>query len=400
MSKIDSNFDILFSHLSSKEIMAYEFRSRNLFANNEFPSNAGIPQMCCSLQGTVQSSKVFLLRSISMHGIRTTDLPGKFTGYRNCSTRRSAETLPHRYSFTSLSKHSAGCKRKPRLANLRRLCSCAHFRSARTLFKRYLRRSTRSHRLGSGLYDHRSLSIIIPLGKIPQTKSRSENAYAPGFARKHSQPCYYYFRQGSRCEHSRRTSFRGWSHLYYGSSLCRFQSPLPDSSSPGVFCDPSKKKFGLQAIIFSPCRQRNRSAMRPDYSTLRYTDKGKIPSVTPSYSILRYKNGQAFCFLNQQLFFFSIEHCKTLSMPMASGTVFQMDQATPENQNFLWYHRERCKDANLDCNNGLCPCCHHQETTPSGTKSLHNSTNIQRSYIRENPFNSGVFRNKKYGFRH
>ncbi len=64
-------------------------------------------------------------------------------------------------------------------------------------------------------------------------------------------------------------------------------------------------------------------------------------------------------------------------MSLADRTFFQMDKATPANQIFLWNHRKRRQDSNMDRSVCLCTGCYHPETPPSEFESLHNFTNFE-----------------------
>ena len=74
---------------------------------------------------------------------------------------------------------------------------------------------------------------------------------------------------------------------------------------------------------------------------------------------------------------------------MAGGTVFQMDQAAPVNQSFLWDFRQCRKNAGLDSRLRLSTRSNPEKTARSRPKPLHNSTVSKCVDIRENtPFKS------------
>ena len=71
-------------------------------------------------------------------------------------------------------------------------------------------------------------------------------------------------------------------------------------------------------------------------------------------------------------------------MPLAGGTVFQVDQAASPNQAILRHVRERREDANLDCHLGLRAGRDHEEAVESQGESLHNFTDFECDRFREN----------------
>ncbi len=62
---------------------------------------------------------------------------------------------------------------------------------------------------------------------------------------------------------------------------------------------------------------------------------------------------------------------------------FQMDQATPQNQEIFRNVRERGKNSDLDCCISLLTCGHHEETTQPSREPLHYSTDSQRHCFRK-----------------
>ena len=78
-------------------------------------------------------------------------------------------------------------------------------------------------------------------------------------------------------------------------------------------------------------------------------------------------------------------------MPLASGTLLQMDQATFADQGFLWYIRERGQNPNLDGSVRLCAGGDHQKGTGARRIALHFSTDFVRPLFRENSIRTGAF---------
>ena len=102
---------------------------------------------------------------------------------------------------------------------------------------------------------------------------------------------------------------------------------------------------------------------------------------TPARPLLRSRKQQTLMFPDQQFSATSFDHCPTLQMLLASGTIFQMDQATPENQGFLRNLRERGQDSGPDSCLDLCAGGHSQKAIGPRPQPLHNSTDSQRHAI-------------------
>ena len=118
-------------------------------------------------------------------------------------------------------------------------------------------------------------------------------------------------------------------------------------------------------------------------------EKG-LPGKTPPHPILRFKEQQNTCVSYQQFCTAGHNDCRSVSLPLAGGTVFQMDQATSQNQGILWHHRKRCQDSDLDRHLRLCTRGHREEDLEFGPESLHNSTGFERDSFRKNAHFTGT----------
>jgi hypothetical protein len=61
---------------------------------------------------------------------------------------------------------------------------------------------------------------------------------------------------------------------------------------------------------------------------------------------------------------------------------------------FLWHHRKRHQNTDLDCHLRLCPRGHREKKLESGPKSLHNSTDSERDPFRKRTNLSSTFKCK------
>ena len=120
-------------------------------------------------------------------------------------------------------------------------------------------------------------------------------------------------------------------------------------------------------------------------------EKG-LPGKTPTHPLLRFKEQQNACASDQQLRPSGHHDCRSLSLPMAGGVVFQVDQTTSQDQGLLWHHRKCRQDPDLDRHLGLCSRGYCEEDLESGPKSLHNSTGSERDPFRKRPHLSSTFK--------
>ena len=104
-----------------------------------------------------------------------------------------------------------------RLAYLCQFCQNSHRTSQKTLRCRFFRHRTETNRLRPGFDHHRSLSVFISLGQVPEAECYRKNAHPSGPAWQHSLCGDLNPRKRPRCQYPRRFDHRGRDHLYYGS---------------------------------------------------------------------------------------------------------------------------------------------------------------------------------------
>ena len=132
--------------------------------------------------------------------------------------------------------------------------------------------------------------------------------------------------------------------------------------------------------------------MRSDRRPQRILCEKGLSGETSAHPLLRFKEQQNTRVSDKQLYPAGHNDRRSVSLPMAGGTVFQMDQAAPQNQGFLWHHRECCQNPDLDRHLGLCLGRHRQEDLESAPKSLHNFTDPKRHPFRKRTHLSGTFK--------
>lgn len=111
-----------------------------------------------------------------------------------------------------------------------------------------------------------------------------------------------------------------------------------------------------------------------------------------AHPLLRFKEQQNARASDQQFRPASRHDCRYLSLPLAGGVVFQMDQTTSQDQSLLWHHRECRQDPDMDRHLSLCSRGHREENLESGPKSLHNSTDSEPDPFRKKTHLSSTFK--------
>ena len=87
---------------------------------------------------------------------------------------------------------------------------------------------------------------------------------------------------------------------------------------------------------------------------------------------------------DQQLHSLGSGHRRSLSLPVAGGTLLQMDQAAPAHQSVLWNNRQCRQNSSLDRHLSLRFGGHHQKATQPRSESLQHSPGTERHAFREN----------------
>ena len=296
---------------------------------------------------------------------------------------RAVETVSHGHSRHHRTINAGLCQRDSRLAYLRRLCSGADPYRANALCQRRLGRRTGQYGVRSGFNDRRSVPVPFPVGQVSQTQSGGKNAHTVRLARQHSHIYTHFRRPIARCEHSRRDRRRGGFVLHHGSRLSRLCSTLQTWPVPSILCNASKKQLPFSTHVFPSGGQIDRSYVRPDDTAVGFLCGQGLPRQTPTNPLCGSRNRQDTGVPDQLLYLRGIGNSDIIQMPMAGGTVLQMDQAALEDQSVFRHIRECRQDTNMDRCVDICDGGDNQKTAQVGTESLHNSTDFERNAFRE-----------------
>ena len=131
--------------------------------------------------------------------------------------------------------------------------------------------------------------------------------------------------------------------------------------------------------------------MRPDHSVEGILYAKGLPGKTATNPVLGRRQRKAVCVFDQQLYPPRDNNRRTLSMPLASRIVFQMDQTTLAYQSILWNIGERGENTDMDRYYRLCARGDSQEAPEPRLESLHNFTDFERDTFREKPHFTGLY---------
>lgn len=182
---------------------------------------------------------------------------------------------------------------------------------------------------------------------------------------------------------TRRVGYRTGHVLHHGSRIHRLCSPVHVHFEHGILHHSCQKQSRLRSAFLLSRRQVDGTAQRSDDCSQRTKDIGRIPDSSPSHQLLRRRHQQAACFSNEQLHASGVDYPTTLQVPLARGTFFQMDKAVPSNQGVFRHVGERGKDSDMDCNQCLRACCHHQEGVEARPEFGRNPANSQHFTFRK-----------------
>lgn len=365
----------------------------NIFSSHGLHAHAHISTLRRSLSWRPQCQKLHMSRPLFLYGLCSINISGKPPRYRSMSSCTTTEIVPHGHSRHRSPIKPCRRKRAAGLAHICRPCSFIDRHSTNTLQQGTIRNRFAGNCICSGRHYHRSVSLSIPLGYLSSNQGSHQNAYASGSAGKHSNVYSYLGRNHARCEHPRCTPNRARCFLCNGSSvsgLC--QTPF-HVTGRRFLCDSHKIQFPMPKNLFSSYRPLNRPSVRSDYHADRILFAQKIPKQTATRQILRYRDQQNLGISDQQFLSSGTHYHSVVSLPMAGGTLLQVDQAKPTHKKFLWHLGERSQNPNLDRCISIRPGHHTQKTTQYTSKSLHNSTNIECYGFRKNSVVTTTYRN-------
>jgi len=390
---IDLNSIACYFGVPTNKGASNEHGQNDFFSSHGIPAYLRIPQMRPALSGRLQGAKFFVHGSIFMHGLCAINLPRKFARYRILPAVHAAETLPHGHPRPGLPQHISQRQQSARLAYLCRLRAGSDPSSPRTLSRRPVRGRAREYGLRAGLNNHRLVLIAFPVGAFSKEQRRDQTPYAFGFTRPDSVIYRYHRREIRRRQYPGHSDPGGRIILHHGPRLPRLRASVCHASGACHVHHQGQIQHAMPAPLFASSRQNNGTALRSNNPFNRRAIGQRLSGTTSSCQILRFRNQQTLRLFDKQLRDRRADRRAALQMPLESRTVFSLDQTAPAHQGFPGDIAKRRQVPGLDRDLDLRAGRHYQKTTRSQTKPLHNFTDFERDYFRENAYIASTYEN-------
>jgi hypothetical protein len=139
--------------------------------------SAAVPPMHGALLRRLESQSVFVLGSVFVHGLCSTNLPQEPTRHRRLSEGALRSALPPGLPQPCVSQHAGRCQRRARLAHLRGSGGAPDQKGKTALFWRANKCRTSKERLCTRFDNHRSLFEPLSVGTLSLHQSRDQTAY-------------------------------------------------------------------------------------------------------------------------------------------------------------------------------------------------------------------------------
>jgi len=134
-----------------------------------------------------------------------------------------------------------------------------------------------------------------------------------------------------------------------GSGISGFRQTLRPVRDGCLLPDPRQIKHEVPQGVFPSGRLLHWMDLRSVGDAHRGLSSQGLSQQNPPCKVLRHRNRQNLRVPDQQLLAAATDYRATVSLPLAGGTVFQVDQAGPPHQELLWHLGECREDADLDC---------------------------------------------------
>ena len=121
---------------NTREVITNEYRNNIVYPSDELRSSLRFSSMRETLSWGLQSKNFFLLGTILVHGICTTDVQGKSSRYRNLSSRNETKTTQFRIAKWDSKEYFSKRKQCSGLENICGLCSDIYSKSKEAVCKR------------------------------------------------------------------------------------------------------------------------------------------------------------------------------------------------------------------------------------------------------------------------
>jgi len=232
------------------------------FASYRIYPSAAVPQVCGALWRQLQGQSVFVLGSVSVHGLCAINLSRESARHRRLSSRALRSTIPSGLPQPCLSQYIGRCQRSARLAHLRRSSGAPDQKGKTALFWPGNGCRTTTKRLCTRVDNDRSLFEPLSVGTLSLHQSRDQIAYPTRPAWTDS--FLYCNHRWALPRHQRPgcADRRAGSLLHHGSWLSGLLPASHTTSSWRLLCHPCPQRSALRTLCFPTDRSRHRSVQR------------------------------------------------------------------------------------------------------------------------------------------
>src|SRR5664279_4130423 len=133
INDLKTNLGISHSRRNKYEEQTHVYRQTDFLTGRGAYAASGFSPKCCPVPRQLQDQGFHLSRSISLHGLCTTDISGKSQRYRIMSSISKKQTLSHGYSGQCIPQHIGQRQQGKGLADLCRFCSLSDSEGTRTV---------------------------------------------------------------------------------------------------------------------------------------------------------------------------------------------------------------------------------------------------------------------------
>ena len=214
------------------EVVRHVLRQAGLRAGDGSPADAHLPSGRSAIRRQPLRQVLPLPQPVSVHGVRTTDLPGELARHRGLHAGPAAQALSLGHSEHGVAQHAGQREQAARLANLRRGRAGVDSHCTADVLRRGPGTRSRQHGVCPGRFDHRSVSVRVSVGPVPVHESRGQAPHTARPARPDSDVPACVRRQNGRCSRARPLHPRAWGLLCDGSCLSRLRAPARAGAFP------------------------------------------------------------------------------------------------------------------------------------------------------------------------
>ena len=243
--------------------------NKYFFASCRTDPSATVPPMRGALSRRLQSQSVFVLGSVLVHGLCSTNLSREPTRHRRLFEGALRSTLPPGLPQPCVSQYASRCQRSARLAHLRGSGGAPDQKGETAIIWRANRCRTTTKRLCTRFDHHRSLFEPLSVGTLSLHQSRDQTAYPTRPSWTDSLLCRNHRWPLPRRQRPGRASGRAGSLLRHGSWLPGLLPLAHTASSWRLLCHPCKERSAFRTLCFPARRSRQRSLQRSHRTTWR-----------------------------------------------------------------------------------------------------------------------------------